>query len=225
MSGEVKKAAVLGSIGSPPRYSPGTLSASSVRNSRPPRSSMNHRGKTSLCIILPRRRRFARPVIGKQGQRCEVEWRATVNRKVHAGFGPAAEGSTRGKPRASASADWHYIKVRGRGKLTRLRPPHPSTREERPAGLQHRSGAVVKTLSPKTRSSFAPDNRRFGFLMLRACGRPRLATTRRPGADRHAARWASRDLCSGERSSALYALVGLTCTARSIARGTWSMSC
>jgi putative transposase len=37
-----------------------------------------------------------------------------VNRKVHAGFGPAAEGSTRGKLWASASADWHYIKVKGR---------------------------------------------------------------------------------------------------------------
>jgi putative transposase len=37
-----------------------------------------------------------------------------VNRKVPAGFGPAAEGSTRGKLWASASADWHFIKVKGR---------------------------------------------------------------------------------------------------------------
>jgi len=37
-----------------------------------------------------------------------------VNRKVHAGFGPAAEGSARGKLGASASADWHYLKVKGR---------------------------------------------------------------------------------------------------------------
>jgi putative transposase len=37
-----------------------------------------------------------------------------VNRKVPAGFGPAAEGSTRGKLWASASADWHYLKVKGR---------------------------------------------------------------------------------------------------------------
>jgi putative transposase len=36
-----------------------------------------------------------------------------VNRKVHAGFGPAAEGSARGKLWASAYADWHYIKVKG----------------------------------------------------------------------------------------------------------------
>ncbi len=36
-----------------------------------------------------------------------------MNRKVHAGFGPAAEGSTRGKLWASASADWHYLKVKG----------------------------------------------------------------------------------------------------------------
>jgi hypothetical protein len=83
------------------------------------------------------------------------------------------------------------------GKLTRLRPPRPPGREERPAVLQHKVGVVMKPLSPKTRSSFAPNYRRFRSLRLRAGGLQRLATTRRTAADRHAARCASRDLCSG----------------------------
>ena len=55
----------------------------------------------------------------------------------------------------------------------------------------------MKTLPPKTRSSFAPDYRQLRFLRLRAGGLQRLATSRRPAADRHAARCASRNLCSG----------------------------
>jgi hypothetical protein len=50
------------------------------------------------------------------------------------------------------------------------------TSEERLVVLQRKGRAVLTTLSPKTRSSFAPDYRRFRSLRLRAGGRPRLAT-------------------------------------------------
>jgi hypothetical protein len=89
--------------------------------------------------------------------------------------------------------------------------PSTNTRREacRVAAQEHLSH---QHSPPKTRSSFAPDYRRFRSLRLRAGGRPRLATSRRTAADRHAARCASRDLCSGVRPLALYALGrGVTC--------------
>jgi hypothetical protein len=66
---------------------------------------------------------------------------------------------------------------------------------------------VRKDASPPPHAdSFAPNDRPDRSLRLRASGRQRLATLRRAAADRHAARCASRDLCSGVRPSAPYAL-------------------
>src|SRR5262249_53938589 len=83
-----------------------------------------------------------------------------------------------------------------RGKLTRLRPPHPPTREEKPAVLQHRGRSVLKTRPPKPAArsrliigDFGPSDS--------ALAAARGWRLRRTAADRHAARCASRDLCSG----------------------------
>jgi hypothetical protein len=54
-----------------------------------------------------------------------------------------------------------------------------------------------KTSPPRHADSFAPVYRPERPLRLRASGLQRLATARRAAADRHAARCASRALCSG----------------------------
>src|SRR5262245_56491177 len=79
------------------------------------------------------------------------------------------------------------------------------TPKERLAVLQRKGGAVLTTLPPKPAArsrliigDFGPSDS-----ALAAASGGRL---RRPAADRHAARCASRDLCSGVRPSALYAL-------------------
>src|SRR5262245_49383767 len=81
------------------------------------------------------------------------------------------------------------------------------TPKERLAVLQRKGGAVLTTLPPKPAArsrliigDFGPSDS-----ALAAASGGRL---RRPAADRHAARCASRDLCSGVRPSALYALEG-----------------
>src|SRR5713226_3242245 len=93
--------------------------------------------------------------------------------------------------------------VKTLGKLTRLRPPH---KEECCVTAQGWRGRE-ETRPPRHADSFAPAYRPERPLRLRAGGRQRLATARRAAADRHAARCASRGLCSGVRPSTLYALV------------------
>src|SRR5712692_9671015 len=92
--------------------------------------------------------------------------------------------------------------LRGVGKLTRLRPPH---KEECCVTAQGWRGRE-ETRPPRHADSFAPAYRPERPLRLRAGGRQRLATARRAAADRHAARCASRGLCSGVRPSTLYGL-------------------
>src|SRR5215475_5390765 len=80
--------------------------------------------------------------------------------------------------------------------------------KERLVVLQRKGGAVLTILSPPKPAArsrliigdFGPSDS-----ALAAASGGRL---RRPAADRHAARCASRDLCSGVRPSALYALDG-----------------
>src|SRR5215510_7758347 len=80
--------------------------------------------------------------------------------------------------------------------------------KERLVVLQRKGGAVLTILSPPKPAArsrliigdFGPSDS-----ALAAASGGRL---RRPAADRHAARCASRDLCSGVRPSALYALGG-----------------
>ena len=48
-------------------------------------------------------------------------------------------------PPGKESFIYHSHETEEEGKLTRLRPPHPPTREERTAGLQHRSNSVRDT--------------------------------------------------------------------------------
>src|SRR2546426_3088846 len=76
--------------------------------------------------------------------------------------------------------------------------PASAPPEEKSIVSRNRAGeGVNKPSSPRHADSFAPVYRRERSLRLRAGGRQRLATTRRATADRHAARCASRDLCSG----------------------------
>src|SRR5215475_7106844 len=81
------------------------------------------------------------------------------------------------------------------------------TPNERLAVLQRKGGAVLTTLPPKPAArsrliigDFGPSDS--------ALAAARGGRLRRPAAERHAARCASRDLCSGVRPSALYALEG-----------------
>src|SRR2546428_13712584 len=76
--------------------------------------------------------------------------------------------------------------------------PASAPPEEKSIVSRNRAGeGVNKPSSPRHADSFAPVYRPERSLRLRAGGRQRLATTRRATADRHAARCASRDLCSG----------------------------
>src|SRR5262249_42714914 len=107
--------------------------------------------------------------------------------------------------RGEACARWRWVSVeclaaiqllvlQGRGKLTRLRPPHQKD-ECRLTEQAWRGGKYASP--PRHADSFAPNYRPERSLRLRAGGLQRLATARRAAADRHAARCASRDLCSG----------------------------
>src|SRR5713101_2765176 len=98
------------------------------------------------------------------------------------------------------SSDVLYII--NKGKLTRLRPPHKDECCVTAQGWRGREA----TRPPRHADSFAPAYRPERPLRLRAGGLQRLATARRAAADRHAARCASRGLCSGVRPSTLYAL-------------------
>src|SRR5712692_6333653 len=95
-------------------------------------------------------------------------------------------------------------KVVNLGKLTRLRPPHKDECCVTARGWRGRE----ETRPPRHADSFAPAYRPERPLRLRAGGLQRRAPARRTAADRHAARCASRGLCSGVRPSTLYALGG-----------------
>src|SRR5712691_4956069 len=103
-------------------------------------------------------------------------------------------------PWARCSGSWPAR--RRAGKLTRLRPPHKDECCVTAQGWRGRE----ETRPPRHADSFAPAYRPERPLRLRAGGLQRLATARRAAADRHAARCASRGLCSGVRPSTLYAL-------------------
>lgn len=79
----------------------------------------------------------------------------------------------------------------------------PTPPEERSSVVQHSALPL-----PKARGSFAPGNRRFRSLRLRAGGRPRRATVHRAAADRPTVRDTALTLCPGVRLSALDAREG-----------------